>query len=126
LQPRLATRVGGIKKIWTHILAYNLIRTIIAQSATKHGVEPPSISFKGAIQTLEAFQPMIAMQAQRDATFRQRLYEQLLDAIVVHRVANRPDRPTRPNLFVGMPSSVGLIGHPWRPARPEVSFLEKE
>lgn len=80
------------KEIWTHILAYNLIRTIIAQSATKHGVEPRSISFKGAIQTLEAFQPMIAMQAQRDATLRQRLFEQLLDAIIVHRVADRPDR----------------------------------
>lgn len=24
------------KEIWTHILAYNLIRTIIAQSARKH------------------------------------------------------------------------------------------
>jgi hypothetical protein len=77
------------KEIWTHILAYNLIRTIIAQAATKYGVEPRSISFKGAIQALEAFQPMIAMQAQRDVTLRQRLDEQLLDAIIVHRVADR-------------------------------------
>ena len=40
------------KEIWTHILAYNLIRTIMAQAATKHGIDPRSISFKGAIQTL--------------------------------------------------------------------------
>ena len=80
------------KEIWTHILAYNLIRTIIAQAATKHGVEPRSISFKGGIQTLEAFQPVITMQAQRDAAFRQCLYDHLLDAIVLHRVADRPDR----------------------------------
>ncbi len=46
------------KEIWTHVLAYNLIRTIIAQAATKHDIEPRSISFKGAIQTLEAFQPL--------------------------------------------------------------------
>ena len=46
------------KEIWTHILAYNLIRTIMAQAATKHGIEPRSISFKGTIQTLEAFQPV--------------------------------------------------------------------
>ena len=80
------------KEIWTHILAYNLIRTIMAQAATKHGVEPRTISFKGAIQTLEAFQPVIAIQGQRDAALRQRLYEQLLDAVAVHRVADRPGR----------------------------------
>jgi hypothetical protein len=45
------------KEIWTHVLAYNLIRTIIAQAAVIHDLVPRSISFKGAIQTLEAFQP---------------------------------------------------------------------
>ena len=80
------------KEIWTHILAYNLIRTIIAQSASKHGVEPRTISFKGAIQTLEAFQPLIAMQGDRDGAHRRHLYQQLLDAVATHRVADRPDR----------------------------------
>ena len=45
------------KEIWTHILAYNLIRTIMAQAATRHDIEPRTVSFKGALQTLEAFQP---------------------------------------------------------------------
>ena len=49
-------------------------------------------SFKAAIQTLEAFQPVIAIQGQRDAALRQRLYEQLLDALAIHRVADRPGR----------------------------------
>jgi hypothetical protein len=80
------------KEIWTHILAYNLIRTIMAQAATTHGVEPRTISFKAAIQTLEAFQPVIAIQGQRDASLRRSLYEQLLDAVAVHRVADRPGR----------------------------------
>jgi len=80
------------KEIWTHILAYNLIRTIIAQAASKHGIDPRSISFKGAIQTLEAFQPVIALQGQLDSVFRMNLYQQLLDAIASHRVADRPDR----------------------------------
>ena len=80
------------KEIWTHILAYNLVRTIIAQAAVKHGIEPRTISFKGAIQTLEAFQPVIAIQCRRNAVFRTQLYQQLLDAIAVHRVADRPDR----------------------------------
>ena len=80
------------KEIWTHILAYNLIRTILAQAATRHSIAPRSISFKGAIQTLEAFQPMIAILGERDAAFRNYLYDKLLDAIAIHRVADRPDR----------------------------------
>jgi hypothetical protein len=80
------------KELWTHILAYNLIRTIIAQAAYKHHLEPRSISFKGAIQTLEAFQPVIALQGEHDAARRLSLYHNLLDAIAAHRVADRPDR----------------------------------
>ncbi len=80
------------KEIWTHILAYNLIRTIIAQAAAKHRFEPRTVSFKGAIQTLEAFQPLIAVQGDCSSTRRQSLYDQLLDAVATHRVADRPDR----------------------------------
>ena len=80
------------KEIWTHILAYNLIRTIIAQAAVKHGIVPRTISFKGAVQTLEAFQPVIAIQGERNSATRHHLYQQLLDAIATHRVADRPDR----------------------------------
>jgi hypothetical protein len=80
------------KELWTHILAYNLIRTIMAQAASKHGIEPRSISFKGAVQTLEAFQPVIALQGEQDATRIDHLYQHLLDAVANHRVADRPDR----------------------------------
>ena len=80
------------KEIWTHILAYNLIRTVMAQAASKHDIDPRSISFKGAMQTLAAFQPVIALRGQRDRTFRTGLYQHLLDAVASHRVADRPDR----------------------------------
>ena len=80
------------KEIWTHILAYNLIRTIMAQAAAKHEIAPRSISFKGVLQSLEAFQPLIEHQAAHDAAHRLSLYQHLLDVIVTHRVADRPDR----------------------------------
>lgn len=80
------------KELWTHILAYNLIRTIIAQAADKHVVNPRSISFKGAVQTLEAFQPLIAAYEELTTSIRQHLYAQILEAIVKHRVADRPNR----------------------------------
>jgi hypothetical protein len=80
------------KELWTHILAYNLIRTILAQAAQKHHLEPRSLSFKGAIQTWEAFQPVIALQGEQSPAHRLSLYHKLLDAIATHRVADRPDR----------------------------------
>ena len=99
------------KELWTHILAYNLIRTIIAQAASEHGLEPRSISFKGAIQTLEAFQPVIALQAGGDAACRSGLYQQVLDAIAKHRVADRPDR-VEPRLRKRRPKHYGFLRKP--------------
>jgi hypothetical protein len=63
----------------------------MAQAASKHGIEPRSISFKGPVQTLEAFQPLIALLGERDLELSS-VYEHLLDAIASHRVADRPDR----------------------------------
>jgi len=80
------------KELWTHILAYNLIRTVLAQAAHKHDLQPRRLSFKGAIQTLQAFQSVIALQGQHDAAHRLRLYHHLLDAIAAHEVADRPNR----------------------------------
>jgi hypothetical protein len=80
------------KEIWTHALAYNLIRTVMAQAAAGEVVPPRSISFKAALQVLEAFRPLIDYQAHRGASHRAALYGQLLRAIAVHRVADRPDR----------------------------------
>ena len=80
------------KEVWVHILAYNLIRTVMAQAAARHEVLPRSISFTGAMQTLEAFEPLLDLRAARDAAGRLRLYHDLLDAIASHRVADRPDR----------------------------------
>lgn len=79
------------KEVWAHVLAYNLIRTVMAQAAARHEIPPRSISFKGAMQTLEAFEPLLARGPTRTAE-RRALYHQVLDAIATHRVADRPDR----------------------------------
>ena len=79
------------KEIWTHVLAYNLIRVIMAQAATKSSMLPRTISFKGTLQTLEAFQPVIALIG-HDSTMKTKLYQHLLEAIAFHRVADRPNR----------------------------------
>ena len=38
------------KEVWAHLLAYNLIRTAMAQAAARQGVAPRAISFTGAIK----------------------------------------------------------------------------
>jgi hypothetical protein len=101
------------KELWTHILAYNLIRTIAAQAAIKHGIEPRTISFKGTLQTLEAFQPVIALQGEHNSAFRHFLYHCLLDAIAKHRVADRPDR-FEPRLRKRRPKHYGFLRKPRR------------
>src|SRR4029078_9989837 len=53
------------KEIWTHVLGYNLIRTVMAQAADRQGVAPRTISFKATLQVLEAFRPLITSQAHR-------------------------------------------------------------
>lgn len=80
------------KEVWTCILAYNLIRTDMAQAAARHDVLPRSISFTAAMQTLEAFQPLLEFGAEDDAARRLQLYHDLLDTLASHRVGNRPDR----------------------------------
>jgi hypothetical protein len=80
------------KEVWAHVLAYNLVRAVMAQAAARHDVPPRSISFTGAVQTLEAFQPLLESGPARDAAGRRALCHELLDAIATHRVADRPDR----------------------------------
>ena len=80
------------KEIWTHILAYNLIRTIMAQAATRHDILPRTISFKATIQTLEAFQPLLAFHNQHCKPILNQLFHHVIEIVVVNRVADRPDR----------------------------------
>lgn len=90
------------KEIWTHILAYNLIRTISAQAADQHDLDPRCISFisfKGAIQTLDAFQPIIAILGNQCLASRTILYQHFVHAIAHHRVADRPNRVEPPKHY---------------------------
>jgi hypothetical protein len=74
------------KEIWMHLLAYNLIRGVMAEASSAHEKAPRELSFKGALQTMTAFQ-----DALRGASpgARERLLKELLKAISRHRVGDR-------------------------------------
>jgi hypothetical protein len=77
------------KEIWMHLLAYNLVRTVMAEAAQRAGIEPREVSFAGAVQTINALAPFLTMAAADDA---QSLMNVLLRAIARHRVGDRPNR----------------------------------
>ena len=77
------------KEIWTHLLAYNLLRTVMAVAANENDIEPRKISFKGAKQALTAFAPKI--EAARPEN-RSSLIDAMLTTIAYHRVGDRPGR----------------------------------
>ena len=77
------------KEIWAHLLAYNLVREVMAQAAREHGVTPRKLSFLGAMQTLEAFRPLLLAVTEEGMPGLIRL---ILKAIAEHRVGNRPNR----------------------------------
>src|SRR5690606_11279210 len=77
------------KEIWAHLLAYNLIRTVIAQAALTHGKLPRQISFTRAMRTIEAFRPTLAHTTE-DRLLE--IYTIMLKEIASHEIGNRQDR----------------------------------
>jgi hypothetical protein len=77
------------KEIWTHLLAYNLLRTVMAVAANENDIEPRQVSFKGAKQALTAFGPKIEAARPED---RGPLIDAMLSTIAYHRVGDRPGR----------------------------------
>lgn len=101
------------KEIWVHLLAYNLIRAVMADAAHKHGILPRDLSFKTALESLLAFAPYLALMSPSQADA---IYAQLLDAIARHRVGDRPDR-YEPRLKKRRPNAYGKLQEPRAAAR---------
>jgi Transposase DDE domain len=77
------------KEIWAHLLAYNLLRTVMAVAAAEIGIEPRQVSFKAAKQAVTAFAPKIEAARPED---REALIDAMIVAMAYHRVGNRPGR----------------------------------
>jgi hypothetical protein len=77
------------KEIWAHLLAYNLLRTVMAVAAAESGTEPRKVSFKGAKQAVTAFAPKIEAAPPEG---RAALIDALLATVAYHRVGDRSGR----------------------------------
>jgi putative transposase len=70
-----------------HLLAYNLIRQVMCEAALRGNVQPWQISFKGTLQTLTEFLPLLHSLADAD-----QLCNLLFRCCLRHRAGHRPDR----------------------------------
>lgn len=89
------------KEIWAHLLAYNLIRTIMAQSARQFHKNPSSLSFKCAMQFIAAF-------CQYGLIDNSQAYAYLLKAIAHKTVGNRSGR-SEPRMIKRRPKSFARL-----------------
>ena len=77
------------KEIWAHLLAYNLLRSVMCAAAEEHGMPVREVSFKGTLQLLNAFYHCIITS---DPQRLEAICTRLLIAVRQHRVGNRPNR----------------------------------
>jgi hypothetical protein len=78
------------KELWGHLLVYNVVRGLMAQAARASGLQPREVSFAGALQTFNAFRPLL--QVARGEGEALRLWLVMIWAISQHEVGGRPDR----------------------------------
>jgi hypothetical protein len=76
------------KEIAMHLVAYNLLRRVMAEAARMHDLRPRDISFTGALQTVQAFRA----QGLLDRVVSPTIHATLLTAIASHQVGDRPNR----------------------------------
>ena len=101
------------KEIWVHLLGYNLIRCVMADAAQKHDLSPRDISFKAALQTVNAFLDVLHLIDPKDVPA---FYQIMLDAIARHRVGKRPNR-CEPRAVKRRPKPHPLLRKPREQAR---------
>ena len=104
------------KEMWTCLLAYNLIRRAMLQSAQEAGVSPRTLSFTAAVQTIGASWLVMVLG---DDTLSSRLVDAALATLAVHVVGNRPGR-VEPRAIKRRPKEHALLTKPRAEARAEL------
>jgi len=104
------------REIWTHWLAYNLIRKTIAQAALVKERLPRRISFAAARQTIVASWDRLTGASAESV---HALAPVQLAAIAAHKVGHRPNR-VEPRAVKRRPKPHRLLTKPRREAREEL------
>jgi len=77
------------RELWVTLLAYNLIRTVIATAAAVHGQQPRHVGFTLACQTILVSWMLLSTGSRSNP---RAMYTTMLAHIAANKVANRPGR----------------------------------
>ena len=102
----------AVKEVWVYLLAYNLLRLMMGQSALMADIRPRTISFKHCLQIWLAWSEQGVL---RDA----RQLDQLFLLMAQQRVGNRPGR-AEPRAVKRRPKAFPLLTKPRDQAREDV------
>jgi len=98
------------KELYMHLLAYNLIRALMLQAGTQHGIAPLRLSLKGACASIRHWAPIMAAPG-LTATQRTTLEQTLLHTIARDQIPNRPNR-SEPRAKKRRPKNYQLLTQP--------------
>ena len=101
------------KEIWSCLLAYNLIRKTILESAKRWKLSPRQISFTAALQKVAASWESVLLLSEASLAL---LIEADLEHLARHRVGHRPDR-VEPRKVKRRPKPHKLLTEPRDAAR---------
>ncbi len=87
---RCQTPAMVLKELEMYLTAYNFIRCLMAESAALHDRSLEQISFKGSVDAVRQYSPLIAQAPSRKK--QQRLIQQLLKVLALDLVPKRPGR----------------------------------
>jgi len=109
------------KEMWTCLLAYNLIRQTMLQSAQEAGVSPRTLSFTAAVQTIGVswLVMVVGDTVVGDGMLTSKLVDAALATMAVHVVGNRPGR-VEPRAIKRRPKEHALLTKPRHEARAEL------
>jgi hypothetical protein len=106
----LRTRTPAMvrKELLAHLLAYNLIRSLMWTAGQQHKIAPLRLSFKGAMQHIRIFAPLLAATS---ASARAELLKLLLSLLAQEVVPARPNR-VEPRRKKRRPKNYGWLQKP--------------
>ena len=98
------------KELYMHLIAYNLVRTLMLQAAATRSISPVRLSFKGTAVTVRHWAPMMAAAVHYGSDCK-KMYKALLNAIARDPVPERPRR-AEPRARKRRPKNYQLLTKP--------------
>ena len=99
------------KELLAYLVAYNLIRCLMAEAVARAGVAMDQLSFKGTVDAVRIYTAEI--RAARSRKKRELLWEELIRTMVADKVPRRPGR-TEPRAVKRRPKAYPLLNKPRR------------